>query len=564
MNTKIDLTILYAEDEDEIRLLVEKYLNRIFTRVISAANGKEALELFETHKVDLLLTDITMPKMDGLTLSQEVKKISPELPIVIVTAFSDTEFLFKAIEIGISSYLTKPIDGTKLKLTLMEIAQALLQKRELEETKKKQQELLLKTHQQELEILRLKEKHNQAEQEIAFRKELKIIQDELSHKLINNFYFETYYNPVEHLSGDTYFAKELKDGSCLFYIIDAMGEGVGASVTSINASSYINFIVKEKGVFELETLIEKYLQYVKSIILPEEMIATTFLLINANQTVAKIANFGMSPALICKSNQTVTKLKSNNLPIMLPTESFNIQELSLEDIEKIMIHSDGVDEINTKDNEHYSNIIANDFKESMSKKLFLEKYNQKVQTKEDDKTAIFIFRQPSLVKQIRSFVIENNSIAVEEGVKICEETIKQIEKDQKEIIMFSMVIREMLINAFEHGNLEIDFDQKQELIEKNQYEEYIQNLLKQKKYQNRKIKCSIELRGDKDTKFIWISIEDEGKGFDASNIFKYLNFEDGKRFHGRGIKISDQIADAVLYNQKGNCVIIMKKIIQKE
>ena len=557
---KDNLTVLYVEDEIDIRRFMYKNLSRLFEKVLLASNGEEGLALFKNNKIDIILTDITMPKMSGLELATKIKELAPEVPIVIVTAFSDTKFLFEAIEIGISKYLTKPIDTQKLKSTLEEIAKDIIQKREYQESLKREQELLLKTKEQEIELLKFKEKYNAVQEETAFKKELKIINDQLSHKLIDDYYFETFYSPIEHLSGDTYFTKELGDGKFLFYIIDAMGKGISASVTAIGASSYINFNIKEMRIFELDILIEKYLIYARSIILPEEIIATTFLLLDTKEKNIKIANFGMPPVLIGSANGNISMIKSNNLPITPFLKDFNIKHIDLKDIEKIMLYSDGIDEINTKCNKNYANFIAQDFKKAYTRKCFLENYLKRVDSKQDDKTAIFIFKKPKKSKKIKSFTMDSNFTVIENTAKRCERPIAALNIEHKDIVMLDMVIREMLINAFEHGNLGISFEQKQQLIQDDKYEEYIQKKSQEAEYKYKKIECILEEKENIGGKFLWVHIKDEGEGFDASYIFKYLNFEDGKRFHGRGIKISDQIVDGVFYNKKGNGVTIIRRI----
>jgi signal transduction histidine kinase/DNA-binding NarL/FixJ family response regulator len=101
--------ILYAEDEPFIRDELVEILKMRYHEVLGAANGKEALELMDRYSVDVLITDIQMPVMDGLELISETRKTNPRLPIIVTSAFSDTEYLLSAIDLGVSHYATKPI-----------------------------------------------------------------------------------------------------------------------------------------------------------------------------------------------------------------------------------------------------------------------------------------------------------------------------------------------------------------------------------------------------------------------------------------------------------------------
>ncbi len=118
---KYDLTVLFADDESDIRDSFAKVLNKKFTNVLIASDGAEALEIFRANKVDLVISDIVMPKLDGISFVKEVKKESPHTFVVLLTACNDAEYLIKAIEVGIDKFFLKPIDIKKLLEALSEI-----------------------------------------------------------------------------------------------------------------------------------------------------------------------------------------------------------------------------------------------------------------------------------------------------------------------------------------------------------------------------------------------------------------------------------------------------------
>lgn len=113
MNKEIlrDINVLYVEDEKEVREFTSKTIGSIVNRVIVAQDGKEGLEKFNDNSdINLILTDINMPKMGGLEMCREIRKTNKEIPIVITSAHSDPNFLKEAIEVNVSSYAMKPID----------------------------------------------------------------------------------------------------------------------------------------------------------------------------------------------------------------------------------------------------------------------------------------------------------------------------------------------------------------------------------------------------------------------------------------------------------------------
>lgn len=120
------ITVLYVEDEDEIRNVLARSLQRITKEVYLATNGIEGVEAFKKNSPDIVITDIKMPLMDGLAMSKEIKELNQSVPIIITTAFSDKEFLFEAINIGINRYITKPINLKNLMKTLSDSVEAIV------------------------------------------------------------------------------------------------------------------------------------------------------------------------------------------------------------------------------------------------------------------------------------------------------------------------------------------------------------------------------------------------------------------------------------------------------
>jgi len=120
-----NITILYAEDEKSLREITLNILKGFTYKQYVAENGLEGLELFRQHEdeIDLIITDVNMPQMNGLDMIKEIKKINPNIPIIVATAFSNTEYLLEAIDIGVDKYILKPIDMKKL---LQVMSQSLL------------------------------------------------------------------------------------------------------------------------------------------------------------------------------------------------------------------------------------------------------------------------------------------------------------------------------------------------------------------------------------------------------------------------------------------------------
>ncbi|EJV0340490.1 response regulator transcription factor [Campylobacter jejuni] len=109
-----ELIILVVEDEVKARESMINILSERFSKVIGAQNGDEGLKKFKKFKPDLVITDIAMPIMDGLDMAREIKEISDDVPIVVLSAYSEKERLLRSIDIGIDKYLIKSVDIEEL------------------------------------------------------------------------------------------------------------------------------------------------------------------------------------------------------------------------------------------------------------------------------------------------------------------------------------------------------------------------------------------------------------------------------------------------------------------
>ncbi len=103
-------TILYIEDEDNIRDNIAKTLQLICNKVFAVGNADLALEIYKNNKIDIILSDINLPGMSGLEFTKIVRQGNRLIPIILLTAHTNTELLLEATRLRLIDYLTKPID----------------------------------------------------------------------------------------------------------------------------------------------------------------------------------------------------------------------------------------------------------------------------------------------------------------------------------------------------------------------------------------------------------------------------------------------------------------------
>jgi two-component system, cell cycle response regulator len=121
MGVRYELSVLFVEDEEMIIETMGGYLKRRFQELHHAANGEEGLAKFIELHPDIVVSDIEMPRMDGLEMCAAIKKISPDTPFIFTTAFSEPEQLEAANKLGVFAYLVKPINYEELESAIADI-----------------------------------------------------------------------------------------------------------------------------------------------------------------------------------------------------------------------------------------------------------------------------------------------------------------------------------------------------------------------------------------------------------------------------------------------------------
>ncbi len=127
-----EISVLYVEDEEMIRDVFSTLIKRYVKELYTAGDGGEGLEKFLDRKPDIVISDIRMPVLNGLEMADRIKQLSPETPIIFITAFSDTDYLRKALEIGVEGYITKPIDRNLLLKKLNFLGKSIVNKRKID------------------------------------------------------------------------------------------------------------------------------------------------------------------------------------------------------------------------------------------------------------------------------------------------------------------------------------------------------------------------------------------------------------------------------------------------
>ena len=128
------LTAMIVEDEKVTNELLSSTFNNFFSSVESCFNGEEALQTYKNTQPDVVFVDIIMAGMDGIELSRKIRELNPTQIIIVISASNDIEKISESIEVGVNSFIQKPIDTKKI-IELLNSVVSMISKKKKVETK---------------------------------------------------------------------------------------------------------------------------------------------------------------------------------------------------------------------------------------------------------------------------------------------------------------------------------------------------------------------------------------------------------------------------------------------
>lgn len=129
-----DCVILYVEDEKSVQNQTKMILDDFVKEVVVANDGEEGLEIALNRDIDLIITDIIMPNINGIDMLKKLKfEYKKNIPSIVITAFAENEYLLEAIKLRVEGFIMKPINVRELIDAIYRIMLPVVQKRELED-----------------------------------------------------------------------------------------------------------------------------------------------------------------------------------------------------------------------------------------------------------------------------------------------------------------------------------------------------------------------------------------------------------------------------------------------
>ena len=384
------LTLLLVDDDLMSREMLLLQLDGVFKRIYVAADGNEGLLLFCDYKPDIVLTDEIMPGLSGLGLMSKIRALGENTPVLLMTTSIDNHVLLEAINLGVERFVPKPFDFDFILRTLENIARGIVNER-----------LLKLHHQQEVELLRYQDAYNSMQQESARRKERHVVRHDLRNQALVGakgvrWGINVAYSPRDILCGDGYSVRHLFDGRQLIFVVDAMGSGMSASLTTMLATSFFNYQVENLhlwGTFTLRIFLKRFKEYLATMLLEEEVLSCGFLLVDLEKEEIKTALFGLPPLLLRGVDGAVQRIRGENQPLGIYPSETRISNVSLAGVADLLVITDGVSDAPLPQGGSYREILENDFRTAPTLAALLRRFKKNTdQGTSDDMTLLHLRR----------------------------------------------------------------------------------------------------------------------------------------------------------------------------
>ena len=320
--------ILFVDDEPDLEPLILQRMRRNIRRgeyeVVFARDGVEALEmLMEDKEIDMVVSDINMPRMDGLTLLQQIQEVTPDIRAIIISAYGDMENIRTAMNRGAFDFVTKPLDFQDLRLTIDRTLQHLDEWREALQSRDK-----LVALQNELDVA------NNIQQSV------------LPASFPESDTYEIYgsMQPARNVGGDFFDVQVLRDGKLGLAIADVSDKGMPAALFMMSSRMLL------KGAGQRFESPGEALEEVNNLLDAENeaaMFVTLFYAIYDTKThVFKYANGGHNEPVIVHPDGTTTVIEPTGGTALgiIPFIEYSEDNVKLEPGDTVILYTDGITE----------------------------------------------------------------------------------------------------------------------------------------------------------------------------------------------------------------------------
>lgn len=289
------LSVLYVEDDDAIREEVTHFLDRRVARLMTAINGEQGLQAFAGGRPDIVLTDIQMPVMDGLSMAAQMRAVQAEVAIVLITVFEDTDHFQQAIDLGVDGYVLKPVRLDQLLATLHRCTDRLVAARELAAGR-----------------ARLAAYHEAAEEERTLVVEL--MAKMMRPDNLRDSQVQYWLRPAETIGGDLVAVARTRANRLFVMLADSTGHGLPAALNLLPVNHIFYRMVAKN--LPVSLIVEELNWAVREQSPTERYVSVLVASIDTRNRLVEVWNGGMPPALLVGDDGAILhRFESRNFPL---------------------------------------------------------------------------------------------------------------------------------------------------------------------------------------------------------------------------------------------------------
>jgi diguanylate cyclase (GGDEF)-like protein/PAS domain S-box-containing protein len=319
------LSILFVDDDADIRESMTQYLSRRVGKIHTAQNGIAGISSFKEQHPDLVISDMRMGEMDGLTMCRELRETEPKLPVIIISAYNDSDILLSSIDLGITKFIVKPVDTAVLMDAITNVAQSLEQQRNLE-SRLQQTDAVKNEADYDSECVKSYVSH--------------FLDDHLHEELTHVRHLNI---PKLEVSGDFYSVAKHED-TLYVMLADGAGHGLSAVLPALQIPSIFKRHA-ERG-FSLLTVAAEINRSLHEQHIAEHFVATTLIRLNPHEQFIEVLNCGNPPVYIFDDNGSLlhTSHSKSTALGMVSEDKFSaeLERFTIQQNARIYLFTDGL------------------------------------------------------------------------------------------------------------------------------------------------------------------------------------------------------------------------------
>ncbi|HUE94332.1 SpoIIE family protein phosphatase [Pseudomonas sp.] len=552
------LSILIAEDNAADRMLLSTIVSRQGHRTLTAANGLEAVALFEQERPQLVLMDALMPLMDGFEAARRIKQMAGEelVPIIFLTSLTEGEALVRCLEAGGDDFLAKPYNRVILEAKI----NAMERLRRLQDTVLKQRDLIAKHNE-----------HLLTEQRVA-----KAVFDKVTHSgcldAPNIRYLQS---PYAVFNGDLMLAAFKPSGGMHVLLGDFTGHGLPAAIGAMPLAE-VFYGMTAKG-YSLAEVLREINAKLKRILPVGVFCCATLLNISFQRQIVEVWNGGLPDGYLLRSSGERLPLVSRHLPLgVLEPASFNdkyeVYPLALGD--RVFLLSDGVLEARNPDDELFgeARLLEVFTRNRMPAELFTE--IQQALTlfsgeQQDDVSLLEVslvedgaLARPPLafadsgqshpLDWSASFEFRGETLRHFNPLPFLLQLLLEVQGLRPQGGALYTVLAELYSNALEHGVLGLDSALKANAEGFAEY--YRQRSQRLARLSDGYVRFHLRLQPEAGGGRLVVRVEDSGPGYDPSRVLAQQAHVSG--LSGRGLTLVRQLSERCSWDAGGQGVSV--------